>query len=107
MSDVPQVDVRALEAALSDGAYLLDVREPDEWLEARVEGGVLIPLATVADHVTDIPVDRPVYVICRSGGRSEQAAAWLRTQDIDARNVTGGTLAWQAADLPVSAGPTT
>ena len=101
-SVTPQVGVHDLAAALDQGAYLVDVREPHEWAEARVNGATLIPLGSVTERVAEIPADRTVYVICRSGGRSDRAAGWLRTQGVDAVNVDGGTLAWIEAGLPVN-----
>lgn len=101
-SVTPQVGVHDLAAALERGAYLVDVREPHEWAEARVNGAVLIPLGSITQRVAEIPADRKVYVICRSGGRSDGAAGWLRTQGVDAVNVDGGTLAWMEAGLPVN-----
>ena len=101
-SVTPQVGVHDLAAALDQGAYLVDVREPLEWAEARVNGATLIPLGSITERVAEIPADRTVYVICRSGGRSDRAAGWLRTQGVDAVNVDGGTLAWIEAGLPVN-----
>ena len=101
-SVTPQVGVHDLAAALEQGAYLMDVREPHEWAEARVNGAMLIPLGSVTQRVAEIPADATVYVICRSGGRSDRAAGWLRTQGVNAVNVDGGTLAWIAAGLPVA-----
>ena len=101
---VPAVDVVALADALAAGALLIDVREPDEYAEAHVATGRLVPLQSIPSYAGQLPVDQPVYVICRSGGRSHNAAVFLRGQGIDAINVAGGTLAWIAADLPVDTG---
>ena len=92
--DVPQIDVEALADELAAGRSLIDVREPDEYAETRVPGGRLIPLGTVPDRVGEVPTDGTVYVVCRSGGRSAQAVAFLREHGVDAVNVAGGTLAW-------------
>jgi rhodanese-related sulfurtransferase len=85
---------------------LLDVREPDEWDAGHAPQAVHVPL-----H--DVPVgwraalaergDRRVCVICRVGSRSAHATAYLLAQGVDAVNVHGGMLAWQAAGLPVVA----
>lgn len=101
---VPAVDVSSLAEALVAGALLIDVREPDEYDEAHVAGARLVPLQSVPTVIDELPVGQPVYVICRSGGRSHNAVTFLRQQGIDARNVLGGTLAWIAADLPVTTG---
>ena len=102
---VPGIGVRELFDAMRDGATLIDVREPHEFHEVRASGALPIPLQTVPDHFPDIPKDRPVYVICRSGGRSHNACEWLRAQGVDAVNVLGGTLAWVEQELPVEHGP--
>lgn len=102
--DVPEIDVAALADALAGGAVLIDVREPDEYEEARVPGGTLIPLATVPDRIADIPASGPVYVVCRSGGRSRKACEFLRARGVDAINVGGGTLAWIESGRAVDRG---
>jgi rhodanese-related sulfurtransferase len=108
MSDlVPSIGVEELHEALGGGAVLVDVREPNEYLEVHAPDAVLIPLQTVPDQLTRFPTDRPVYVICRSGGRSTSACEWLRHNGIDAINVLGGTMAWIDAKLPVAHGPAT
>ncbi|MEM8903181.1 MAG: rhodanese-like domain-containing protein [Actinomycetota bacterium] len=101
---MPEIDVDALAAELAAGRPLVDVREPDEYADARVPGGVLIPLATVPERLDEIPSEGTVYVVCRSGGRSAQAVAYLRDRGVDAVNVAGGTLAWMEADREVDRG---
>ena len=91
-------------AALLPGVALVDVRNPDEFEEARVPGGVLVPLGELPERVDDIPDDRTVYLICRSGARSMRAAEFLAAQGRDVANVEGGTLAWVASGRPVDSG---
>ena len=104
MSQVPEVDVQELADALEGGAPLIDVREPAEFAEARAPGAVLIPLGEAAERTGEVPTDRTVYVICRSGRRSASAVEHWRAQGIDAVNVAGGTLAWIEAGFPVETG---
>ncbi len=104
---VPGIEVAELGSVLRAGGVLIDVREPDEYLEAHVGGGVLIPLQSVPSRVKEFPTDQPVYLICAAGGRSHQASAFLRQQGIDAVNVLGGTSAWMAAGFAVECGPDT
>lgn len=92
--DVPEIDVDELAEQLAAGAPVVDVREPDEYAEARIPGVTPIPLGEVGERVAEVPADHTVFVVCRSGGRSAQAVAFLREQQIDAVNVAGGTLAW-------------
>jgi len=91
---IPEISVDLLAGLLDQGAHLVDVREPDEYAEARVPGGMLIPLATVPEHLDEFPTDAPTYVICRSGGRSMRACEFLAAQGREVVNVAGGTLAW-------------
>jgi rhodanese-related sulfurtransferase len=104
MSDIPQIDVTELAARRADGLPLIDVREEDEYLMARVAGAVLIPLGEVVERIDEVPVDGPVYVICARGGRSGKAVAHFRSLGIDAVNVAGGIVAWIDAGLPTEVG---
>lgn len=96
------VSIHDLKSALDDGeAEVVDVREPTEYAGGHVPGARLVPLATVPLNLADFPTDRPVYVVCQSGGRSGQAAQFLAQRGVDAVNVDGGTGDWMAAGYPV------
>ncbi|MGW1597271.1 rhodanese-like domain-containing protein [Streptomyces sp. NPDC002343] len=90
---------------LKDGAFLLDVREDDEWQAGHAEGALHIPLSEFAARYGELaeaaPQDGRVHVICRSGGRSAQVTMYLVQQGIDAVNVDGGMQDWQQAGRPV------
>lgn len=100
--EVPTVSVADLPA---DDLVLLDVREPDEWAAGHAPNAVHIPLGELparAAELADLPDDRPVYVVCRSGGRSARAAAWLNAAGIaDAVNVAGGMKSWRTEGRPL------
>ncbi|MFK4730904.1 rhodanese-like domain-containing protein [Agromyces mediolanus] len=85
-------------------AYLIDVREPDELAQARIEGAHHIPLGELVARLDEVPRDRTVYVLCHVGGRSARAVQYLEQQGIDAVNVDGGILAWYQGGLPVVLG---
>ncbi len=102
--DVPQVDIEEAHRRISAGTPVIDVREPDEYVEGHVPGAPLIPLASVPDRLGEVPTTGEVLIICKSGGRSNNAAEYLRTQGIDAINVAGGTMAWVSAGKPVVTG---
>ncbi len=88
------------------GAYLLDVREQSEWNEAHINGAVLIPLAQLSTLLAEIPADRDVLIICRSGNRSAQARDELRAAGYpNTTSIDGGMNAWISAGLPVVTGP--
>lgn len=90
---VPEVDVRAV----PDDAFLLDVREHDEWRAGHVPSAVHIPLGELQGRLDEVPAGQTVYVICRVGGRSAHAAAWLNHVGRAAVNVGGGMHSWSAA----------
>jgi rhodanese-related sulfurtransferase len=102
---IQEITVDELAERLAAGARLIDVREPGEYEEARVPGGVLVPLGTVPDRVDEFRGEGPTYVICRSGARSMQACEFVAEQGVDAVNVAGGTLAWVATGRDVASGP--
>ena len=101
---IQEISVDELADLLESGIRLIDVREPAEYAEARVAGGVLIPLGTVPAEVDAFRGDGPAYVICRSGGRSMQACEFLAAQGVDVVNIAGGTLAWIASGRDVATG---
>lgn len=96
-NQVPTVSV----AELPDGSTLLDVREPDEWAAGHAPAAVHIPMGELAGRLEELPAEDPVYVICRSGGRSARVAAYLNANGWDATNVEGGMQSWHAAGRPM------
>lgn len=93
-------------AMLQDGgALLLDVREPDEWVAGHIPGSVHIPLGQLAARVSEVPADRVVVVVCRSGNRSAQGRDILRDAGLDrVTSMAGGVIDWSAAGLPLVTG---
>jgi len=97
------VQVQEISAAsVPEGAWLLDVREDDEWAAGYAPGARHIPLGQVSARVGEIPQDQTVYVICRSGHRSGRAAQALADAGWQAINVAGGMQDWAAAGRPMS-----
>jgi adenylyltransferase/sulfurtransferase len=97
---VPEISVEALKSAIDhrDRLWILDVREPREFEICRIPGSTLIPLGELPKRLAEIPqgTDAPDIVVhCKMGGRSAKAVALLRDNGItNARNLTGGILAW-------------
>jgi rhodanese-related sulfurtransferase len=81
---------------------MLDVREDEEWVAGHVPGALHIPLGELGARYQEIGRDRELYVICRSGMRSQQAAQALAGAGWDARNVSDGMQGWQAAGRPMA-----
>ncbi|NUR72227.1 MAG: rhodanese-like domain-containing protein [Hamadaea sp.] len=83
-------------------AYLLDVREPDEWSAGHAPGAVHLPMMEIPVRLAEIPQEGDVVVVCRSGGRSGQVVAYLQQQGYDnVVNLDGGMLDWAAAGRPM------
>ncbi|MGH8774329.1 MAG: rhodanese-like domain-containing protein [Jiangellaceae bacterium] len=105
MSLPAQVSVAELASAIADGAYVVDVREPDEYAAAHVPGAVPMPMGSVPQRYDELPRDRTVYLVCAVGARSMQVARYLDQMGFDVRNVDGGTGDWIGAGYPVKTGP--
>jgi YVTN family beta-propeller protein len=91
-------------ADLPAGAVLLDVREDDEWAAGHAPDAVHVPMGQVVARLDEIAAalpDRPVRVVCRSGGRSARVTAYLKQAGWDVVNVDGGMRAWAAAGRPM------
>lgn len=89
-------------AAVPEGAWLLDVREHDEWQAGHAPQATHIPLGELGARTAELPVDQDIYVICRSGGRSARAAQALNGAGWQAVNVAGGMQHWAAAGRPMT-----
>ncbi|MFI0424280.1 rhodanese-like domain-containing protein [Spongiactinospora sp. 9N601] len=96
--NVPEIDANAV----PDDAYLLDVREHDEWRAGHAPTATHIPLGELQGRVEEVPAEATVYVVCRVGGRSAQATAWLNHIGRQAVNVGGGMQSWAAAGRAMS-----
>jgi rhodanese-related sulfurtransferase len=88
-------------------ALIVDVREPREYESLRAPGAVSVPLAEFVARHADLPRDRQLLLVCRSGSRSLRATMFLMQQGFsNVANVDGGMIAWKNAGLPVLSGPT-
>lgn len=75
------------------GAFLLDVRTPEEFAEGHVDGATNVPVDALAERLADVPKEREVVVYCRSGGRSARAASLLREAGYEVHDL-GAMDAW-------------
>src|SRR5260370_27962058 len=94
---VPEV----LSADLPAGVFLLDVREDDEWTAGHAPDAVHVRLGELGPRVDELPRDREVYVICRSGTRSAYAAQALTAGGLNAIHVADGMTRWAVAGRPL------
>lgn len=101
--DITEVGVEEADELVGSSAYLLDVREADEWSAGHAPAANWIPVAEVESRMDELPKDRQILAICRSGGRSAAATETLVGAGRNAANVTGGMEAWARAGLDVVA----
>lgn len=97
-----EVPVQDAITAVAEGAWLLDVREQDEWDTVHVPGVHLIPMSTLNERQGELPSEEAIYIICRSGGRSRAVTDALVGAGYPAVNVSGGMNAWQGAGGPTA-----
>ena len=75
----------------SNDGVVLDVRESHEWEQGTLPGSLLISMTELLERVDDLPRDRPILCVCRSGSRSHQVAAYLGIIGFDdVANLIGG-----------------
>lgn len=92
-----------LEQKKHEGAALVDVRERDEYAQGHIPGAVNVPLGVLAGREDEIP--NGAVLICASGNRSSQAAAYLAAQGRSGlMNLAGGTVAWMREGRPLNQG---
>lgn len=84
--------------------YLLDVRQPEEYRSGHINGAKLIPLGELSWHINELPKDREIICVCRSGNRSMSATRQLSAAGFNVANLNGGMIAWARAGLPIKKG---
>lgn len=81
---------------------VVDVREPQEYSAGHLPGAVLLPLRSLPERMPELPRNRHILLVCRSGRRSARTSHWLLVGGFsDVYNLRGGSLAWKAAGRPV------
>jgi rhodanese-related sulfurtransferase len=96
VTQIPTVAITGVPDPLPDGLAVLDVREPVEWAYGHIDGALHIPLMDLPGRLDELP-EQQTLVVCKVGGRSAQAAAYLLQQGYDVVNLDGGMLDWSAA----------
>lgn len=83
--------------------FILDVRTPGEYKkDGHIKGSTLIPLQELPGRMNELPGDKEIVVVCRSGGRSSNACRQLAANRFESLyNLRGGMLAWGRSGLPV------
>ena len=82
----------------AENTVVIDVREPEEYRQGHLAGSILLPLRTLYDEVSQLPRDRLLLVVDRSGRRTARAMQTLRDLEFESyQGLKGGVLAWRAA----------
>lgn len=100
----PPAEVTAKEALARQaaGALLLDVRTQAEWDQGHIAGSTLIPLDELSYRLGELPRDRDIVMVCRSGARSKEGSAILRQAGFTRVTcLSGGLQSWAAAGYPL------
>lgn len=99
------VDVNEASEKIKRGeVFILDVRQPDEFKGGHIKGATLIPLGELGSRMSELPSDKDILCVCRSGSRSGMAAGQLSGAGFNVINMQGGMMMWQSAGLPVKRG---
>jgi rhodanese-related sulfurtransferase len=100
-----EVSLNEAVAKRDAGAFMLDVRTQSEWNEYHVPGSTLIPLDTLASRLNELPRDKEIIVVCRSGNRSAQGRDILRNAGFTTvTSLAGGLSNWKAQGFPTVSG---
>ena len=96
------ISVNEAYALYQNGAFVLDVRTVEEWNEFHAPNTTLIPLDQLASRLNEVPRDRQVVVVCRSGNRSQQGRDILLNSGFEqVASMTGGLNEWRASGFPI------
>ena len=95
----------AWEAHQRKDLVLVDVRQQPEWRSGVVSGVLLIPLSELPRRLGELPLEKTIAFLCRSGHRSTLAARQARRHGFDVASVRGGMTAWNKAGLPSTTPP--
>lgn len=103
MSDMVTADELASQLRKQANApVVLDVREAHEFKDAHILGATLIPLRELPRRLGELPPERRIVCVCRSGSRSGWATTLLRRNGFQAYNLHGGMIDWTRRGLPAS-----
>ncbi len=105
VNGIEQLGPQEAAQRLSDGAVMVDVREPEERAQARIPGSLFIPLRLVPQRFDELPRDRPLILQCAAGMRSQQAAQFLEAQGFEVANLMHGIQGWYRMGNHVDVGP--
>jgi rhodanese-related sulfurtransferase len=100
-----EISVDGAKQLRDQGAFILDVREQSEWDQFHIPDATLIPLGTLPDQLANVPKDKTIVVVCRTGRRSAEGRDILfKAGYQNVTSMAGGVTEWQAKGLPIESG---
>ncbi len=97
-----EVSVAQAHDMYQNGALFLDVRTQEEWVQGHIARSTLIPLDVLQNRPNELPRDKDIVVVCRSGARSKEGSTLLRQAGFTRVTcMTGGIQAWVTAGYPI------
>jgi rhodanese-related sulfurtransferase len=97
-----EISVQEASSQYQSGAFFLDVREQSEWDAFHIPGASLIPLGELLNRLNELPRDRQIVVVCRSGNRSKQGRDILLNAGFtNVTSMAGGVSGWSNAGYPI------
>ena len=100
-----EVNVDEAYQMYQSGVFVLDVRTQEEWDEYHAPNTTLIPLDQLQARLSEVPKDKEILVVCRSGNRSQQARDILLSAGYNATSMAGGLKEWFAKGYPIEGAP--
>ncbi len=98
----PTINVSQAYDLYQAGAFVLDVRTVEEWNEFHAPDSTLIPLDQLASRLSEVPRERQIVVVCRSGNRSQQGRDILLNAGFEqVTSMAGGLNEWRASGFPI------
>jgi len=106
-ADFPlEISVQQAADEREKGAFMLDVRQPEEWEQFHIPDSTLIPLGELESRLSELPRDQKIVVVCRSGNRSAKGRDLLQQAGFkEMTSMAGGVTEWKNAGYPTVSGP--
>lgn len=100
-----EISVAQAAVKRDQGAFILDVRQPEEWQQFHIPGATLIPLGELPNRLNEVPKDKEIVVVCRTGHRSAQGRDILLNAGFPmVTSMAGGVTQWQTQGLAIATG---
>ena len=97
-----EISVEEAYSKYQEGVFVLDVRTQEEWNEFHAPNTTLIPLDQLPVRISEVPQDREIVVVCRSGNRSQQGRDILLNAGFkQVTSMTGGLNEWRSKGYPI------